>query len=242
MILRILSLINFHVKQAFRMNDYINQLEKEFELNKNLEIASQQKAYLKNLFEFYGLKTPVRREIQKPFLVKEFLPTKSEAHQIIKELWNKPQREFHYFGQELAKKYIKKSEKEDIKLYEYMITHNSWWDTVDMIAVHLVGGYLKQLPNEKEKLIEKWLKSSNMWLNRTAILFQLKYKEHIDVYLLEKTIKANLNSNEFFINKAIGWMLREYTRTNPEWVINFVNQHENELSGLSKREALRLIN
>lgn len=122
-----------------------------------------------------------------------------------------------------------------------MITHNSWWDTVDMIAVHLVGGYLKQFPNEKEKLIEKWLKSSNMWLNRTAILFQLKYKENIDVYLLEKTIKANLNSNEFFINKAIGWMLREYTRTNSEWVINFVNEYENELSGLSKKEALRLI-
>lgn len=224
------------------MTNFISLLEKVFQLNANPTIASQQKAYLKNLFEFYGLKTPVRREIQKPFLVKEFLPSKSEAHEIIKKLWKKPQREFHYFGQELAKKYIKKCEKSDIKLFEFMITHNSWWDTVDMIAVNLVGEYLKKFPNEKEKLIERWLTSNNMWLNRTAIIFQLKYKKDIDVSLLEKSIKANLNSTEFFINKAIGWMLREYTRTNPEWVINFVNKYENELSGLSKREALRLLN
>lgn len=224
------------------MNDIIEQLEKEFKRNGDIIIATQQKSYLKNLFDAYGIKTPNRREIQKPFFVKEFLPKKEEAHKTIKILWQKPQREFHYFAQELAKKYTKKCDKNDIYLFEYMITHNSWWDTVDFISVHLVGEYFKQFPELKNELINKWLKSGNIWLNRTAIIFQLKYKEKIDTNILTTVIKANLNSTEFFINKAIGWILREYTRTNSKWVIDFVQENENQLSNLSKREALRLIN
>ena len=218
---------------------YIQALENEFKRNQNSLIAAQQKNYLKNLFDAYGIKTPVRREIQKPFLVKEYLPNKKDAHKIVKLLWGKPQREFHYFGQELAKKYMKKCELSDIYLFEYMITHNSWWDTVDFIAVHLVGEYFKVFPNQKENKINEWLGSGNIWLNRTALIFQLKYKDKIETDILTTVIKANLGSKEFFINKAIGWMLREYTRTNPSWVIDFTEK--NELSNLSKKEALRLL-
>jgi 3-methyladenine DNA glycosylase AlkD len=219
---------------------YLKALEKEFKRNENSLIASQQKSYLKGLFDFYGIKTPIRREIQKSFFVKEYLPSKEEAHQIIKLLWQKQKREFHYFGQELAKKYIKNCTIKDIELFEYMITQNSWWDTVDFIAVHLVGEYFKCFPKKKDKKITEWLGSNSMWLNRTAIIFQLKHKDNIDTNILTTVIKANLGSKEFFIKKAIGWMLREYTKTNPNWVINFVKK--NELSNLSKKEALRLIN
>lgn len=218
---------------------YLKALEQEFKNNANTIIASQQKEYLKGKFEFFGIKTPVRREIQKPFLVKEYLPSKAESFKMIKTLWNKPEREFHYFGQELAKKYIKNIEIDDINLFEYMIVHNSWWDTVDMIAVHLVAGYFKKFPDQKGPKINEWLNSGNMWLNRTAIIFQLKYKEEIDTDLLTHIIQANLNSKEFFINKAIGWMLREYTRTDPNWVIHFIEN--NNLSNLSKKEGLRLL-
>lgn len=218
---------------------FIEALENEFKRNADANIAAQQKAYLRNQFEHFGLKTPIRREIQKPFLVKAFLPSKSESELIIKTLWNKPQREYHYFAQELAFKYTKQLEKEDIALFEYMITHKSWWDTVDFIAPKIIGNYFKQFPEQKKVYVEKWLTSNTIWLQRAAIIFQLKHKQEVDTESLTSSINALLGSKEFFINKAIGWMLREYSRTNPEWVLTFVNN--TPLSALSKKEALRLL-
>ena len=221
------------------MIDFINTLEIEFEKHKNAKIALEQKAYMRHQFQFYGLKATVRREIQKPFFIKEYLPQKSEIEHIIKTLWEKPEREYQHFAQELAFKYVKQLELKDINLFEFMVTNKSWWDTVDFIANKLMGEYFKTFPNQKEKYVTKWLKSDNMWLQRSALLFQLKYKNKIDTVLLSSTINSLLNSKEFFINKAIGWVLREYSRTNPNWVIEFVNN--TELSTLSKKEALRLL-
>lgn len=221
------------------MIEFINTLEIEFEKHKNAKIALEQKAYMRHQFQFYGLKATVRREIQKPFFIKEYLPQKSEIEHIIKTLWEKPEREYQHFAQELAFKYVKQLELKDINLFEFMVTNKSWWDTVDFIANKLMGEYFKTFPNQKEKYVNKWLKSNNIWLQRSALLFQLKYKNKIDTVLLSSTIKSLLNSKEFFINKAIGWILREYSRTNPNWVIEFVNN--TELSNLSKKEALRLL-
>ena len=221
------------------MIEFINTLEIEFEKHKNAKIALEQKAYMRHQFEFYGLKATVRREIQKPFFIKEYLPQKSEIEHIIKTLWEKPEREYQLFAQELAFKYVKQLELKDINLFEFMVSNKSWWDTVDFIANKLMGEYFKTFPNQKEKYVTKWLKSDNMWLQRSALLFQLKYKNKIDTVLLSSTINSLLNSKEFFINKAIGWVLREYSRTNPNWVIEFVNN--TELSTLSKKEALRLL-
>ena len=221
------------------MIEFINTLEIEFEKHKNAKIALEQKAYMRHQFQFYGLKATVRREIQKPFFIKEYLPQKSEIEHIIKTLWEKPEREYQHFAQELAFKYVKQLELKDINLFEFMVTNKSWWDTVDFIANKLMGEYFKTFPNQKEKYVTKWLKSDNMWLQRSALLFQLKYKNKIDTVLLSSTINSLLNSKEFFINKAIGWVLREYSRTNPNWVIEFVNN--TELSTLSKKEALRLL-
>ena len=221
------------------MIEFINTLEIEFEKHKNAKIALEQKAYMRHQFQFYGLKATVRREIQKPFFIKEYLPQKSEIEHIIKTLWEKPEREYQLFAQELAFKYVKQLELKDINLFEFMVSNKSWWDTVDFIANKLMGEYFKTFPNQKEKYVTKWLKSDNMWLQRSALLFQLKYKNKIDTVLLSSTINSLLNSKEFFINKAIGWVLREYSRTNPNWVIEFVNN--TELSTLSKKEALRLV-
>lgn len=221
------------------MTDLIEALESEFAKNANTQIAIEQKAYLRNQFEFYGLKTTERRVIQQPFLIKEYLPKKQELAQIIKILWNKPQREYQYFSQELAFKYIKQLEEKDIKLYQYMVTHKSWWDTVDSISTKLMGAYFKQFPEQREKYVQKWLESSNIWLKRAAILFQLKYKYDLDKELLATIIHSLLGSKEFFINKAIGWILREYSRTDPDWVEVFVNT--TDLSALSEKEAMRLM-
>jgi len=218
---------------------FIDTLKIEFEKQINAKVASEQKAYMRNQFEFYGLKTTERRAIQKSFFIKQHLPNKNELNRIVKTLWEKPQREYQYFSQELAFKYVKQLELEDIKLFEYMVTHKSWWDTVDFIAAKLMGAYFITYPEQKDSYVKKWLKSNNIWLRRSALLFQLKYKEDLDTELLSSTIKALLGSKEFFINKAIGWVLREYSRTNPKWVAEFANK--TVLNNLSKKEALRLI-
>lgn len=220
---------------------YVSQLQDQFELHQDRNIAKKQEAYLKDLFKLYGLPTPLRKEAQKPFLLKGNLPKKSELAEITKELWAKPQREFQYFAIDLNRKYLKKIEKQDIHLFEHMITEKSWWDTVDLIATNLVGSYFKFFPEKIFSTIDKWMVSNNIWLQRTCLIFQLKYKDEIDTELLSNIILPLLGTNEFFINKAIGWILREYTRTNPDWVIEFINTHENKLNNLSKREGLKLI-
>ncbi|PKP40857.1 MAG: DNA alkylation repair protein [Bacteroidetes bacterium HGW-Bacteroidetes-12] len=221
------------------MTAFIKTLELEFAQHANPKIALEQKAYMRNQFEFYGLKATERREIQKPFFVKEYLPKKDELDNIMKSLWEKTQRDYQYFGQELAFKYVKQIKKKDIELFEYMATHKSWWDTVDFIAAKLMGDYFKKYPEQRDVSVKKWLLSNNIWLQRSALLFQLKYKENIDTVLLSATINSLLGSKEFFINKAIGWILREYSKTNAIWVMEFANK--TALSSLSKKEALRLI-
>jgi len=221
------------------MTALINTLEFELALHVNPKIALEQKAYMRNQFEFYGIKSTERREIQKPFFIKEFLPKKDELENIVKLLWEKPQRDYQYFSQELAFKYVKQLEKKDIELFEYMVTHKSWWDTVDFIAANLMGAYFKKYPEQINVTIKKWLNSNNIWLQRSALLFQLKYKENLDTVLLASTINSLLGSKEFFINKAIGWILREFSKTNPKWVLEFAGK--TALSSLSRKEALRLI-
>lgn len=222
------------------MSEFIQVLSNEFQRNSNPEIAAGQKAYMRDQFEFFGIKAPIRKEIQKPFLVKAYLPPKEELETLVKELWAKPQREFQMFGQELTAKYQRKFEKQDIALLEFMVTHKSWWDSVDFIAAHLMGSYFKIFPELREEYVNKWLDSGHLWLQRSAILFQLKYKEETDTELLSYVIHRLLGSKEFFINKAIGWILRDYSRRNPDWVIHFVNQ--TDLQPLSRKEALRIIN
>ncbi len=219
--------------------NFIQALELSFNENADPSIAVQQKAYMKDQFEFIGIKTPVRRTICKPFLQKTHLPPKDQAVKIVQALWKKPEREFQYFAQELLLQYTREFEKKYIELIEWMIVHKSWWDTVDMIADKLAGAYFKIFPEQIPLIIKKWLKTDNMWLQRSCIIFQLKYKSKVDTHLLEKIILPLMHSKEFFINKAIGWILREYSKTNPDWVQQFAAR--NKLSNLSRREALRLM-
>lgn len=132
------------------MSDYIPTLLKEFKLNTNTKIALEQSAYLRNQFEFFGIKTTERRALQQTFLAKDMLPTKNELTTMVKELWKQPQRECQYFAQELAFKYTNQFEKSDIELYEYMVVNQSWWDTVDFIATKLMGAYFKNSQNKEQ--------------------------------------------------------------------------------------------
>lgn len=224
---------------AYPTGEYLNQLTSEFEQNASTRIAEQQQAYMKNQFAFYGITAPARREIQKPFLVKQYLPPKEHLEELTTRLWEMPQREYQMFAQELVRKYVRQFEPGDISLLEYMVMNKSWWDTVDYISAHLIGGYFMQYPDQRGRYVEKWLGSGHLWLQRSALLFQLNYKKDLDTELLSHTIVRLLGSKEFFINKAIGWILRQYGKTNPEWVLAFVR--ETQLANLSRKEALRLI-
>lgn len=221
------------------IEEYLKQLTAEFKRAGDSSTAKQQKAYMKGQFEYFGMKTPVRREATKPFLQKDYLPSKNELALLLKTVWERPERDFQMFGLDLMAKYKNKLSKEDIGLLEYLITNKSWWDSVDFIASTMVGAYFIKFPNEIQSVIPRWMKSESMWLKRTCIIFQLKYRDKVDLKLLSTVIIKCLGSKEFFINKAIGWALREVSKTNAEWVIDFANKYE--LSGLSRREALRLI-
>jgi 3-methyladenine DNA glycosylase AlkD len=121
---------------------------------------------------------------------------------------------------------------------EWMITHNSWWDSVDSTNSHVIGKFFLQFPEYIKPTTSKWNKSSNIWLQRMSILFQLMYKDKTDTILLTKYIENCALEEDFFIRKAIGWALRAYAYKNKKWVIQFVKDHP-MLSNLSKREALK---
>jgi 3-methyladenine DNA glycosylase AlkD len=216
----------------------IIQIKKEFATCANATKAAGAKAYLLHQFEFYGLQTPERRKICKAFYKANPVNNHTELTKIIKEAFAAPERELHYFAIELLAFHHKLWTNKTITLIEWMLTHKSWWDSVDSINSNVIGKYFIKFPSLLEPTTKKWNQSSNIWLQRMSILFQLPYKEKTNTELLEKYIINRIDTNEFFVNKAIGWALRAYAYTNKKWVIRFVKDHP-QLSNLSKREALK---
>lgn len=220
---------------------FIKDLETELHLNSNLELAVTMQKYMKNNFFFLGIKTYNRRAILKNNYHKHQDEVKNNFRSISWELFQKKEREFHQcaidiFVKEIKKKYVL----EDIQLIEKILITNSWWDSVDTIAKYLLGGYLNYFPKETMTVIERFSNSKNLWLNRSAIIFQLSYKEKTNFDLLKSECEKHKDSKEFLIQKAIGWSLRDYSRLNPDGVLEFVNS--TKLKPLSKREAIRNIN
>ncbi|WP_109298727.1 DNA alkylation repair protein [Aquimarina sp. AU474] len=221
--------------------DFIPTLISKFEEQSDAENAVAMEKYLKNLFSMYGIKAPVRKSLLKQ-TINKFKSELSRDHviNIANALYNKPQRELHYCAIELTDRFFKKKyEVDDIKFIEKLITTNSWWDSVDFIAKHILGNYLLQFPSQIQKVIPSFSSSEHMWLNRSAILFQLGYKEKTDSKLLFALCNQHKLSNEFFIKKAIGWALREYSKVKPEIVQFYVAKAS--LKPLSEKEALKRI-
>jgi 3-methyladenine DNA glycosylase AlkD len=219
-----------------KTHPYLQQVQKVFKKESNAANAIAMSAYMRNLFPFYGIKTPDRKKIIKD-LLNEKLPPASEIITIVEDAWSQPERELHYFAIELLAANHKSWPKEIIALFEKMIITNSWWDSVDSIASNLTSVYFKKFPEQIITVTGRWNQSDNIWLQRSSLLFQLLYKKEMDTALLKKYILHLRNSKEFFIQKAIGWILRQYARTDPKWVKQFVK--ENELAPLSKKEALK---
>lgn len=215
---------------------YLLPLVHAYENNSDTDTAVQMKKYMRNQFDFFGIVSPVRKEVYKEFISKNGLIPPCDKEEIVRWCWDAPQREYQMFAMEFLGKSAKKEGVHVLDIYEYMIITKPWWDTVDYIAANLVGTYFKNFPEHIPEITKRWMESGNIWLQRTCLLFQLKYKSNLNTKLLESFIITLSKSNEFFIRKAIGWILREYSKTNSDYVISFVANHK--LSNLSKREAL----
>lgn len=197
--------------------------------------------YMKGHFPFLGIKSP-----QRVLLMKEWfktIPTDLSADEkwlLIKELWNKKEREFQY----VAIDYLNGWKKDlirinDISEVKFLITNKSWWDSVDAIASNFLGKYFLKYPEQVNSVIEEWRHSDNMWIQRSCLLFQLKYRDRTDFKLLKDLIRQYQPIKEFFIQKAIGWTLRQFSKTAPEAVRLFID--EIQLKGLAAKEASKYL-
>ena len=219
------------------MHPYVDSLKSLLEQNANPAQAGPMKKYMRDQFEYLGIKSPQFKELMKEFIAANGKPPIRELDVILQELWSLPQREFQY----AATGFLGRAENElpasFIKTIEYMIVTKSWWDTVDTISGGPLGVHFKRFPDVRDKYLARWRASENFWLRRVCILFQLNYKKETDFDLLSEIIRENLNSKEFFINKAIGWALRQYARIDPNAVKKFAIS--TPLHPLSRREAMK---
>ncbi|MFM7667820.1 MAG: DNA alkylation repair protein [Bacteroidota bacterium] len=217
----------------------IQELETALERNRNDIEAEGMSRYMKYRFAYYGIKKPKRYLIQKEWfsrIQKEL--SQENKRELVLELWQKEQREFHYIAIDFISKWKDKEiSLEDSNFIEFLLTNHSWWDSVDTLASNFLGRYLRLFPNQRDSVINSWRKSDNMWLRRSCLIFQLRYKSTTNFTLLKSLIVDLKHEKEFFIQKAIGWSLREYAKTNPQSVRDFVL--ESGIQGLAKREALK---
>jgi 3-methyladenine DNA glycosylase AlkD len=214
-------------------------LQKLLSQNVHPENSIHMKRYMKDQFEFFGINSVERKELTRKFFTAQGIPSKHDYKEVIRELWDLPQREFQYAALDILEHLVKKRIQVKIELLEYLIMTKSWWDTVDWMATRIVGVCFRQNPELITQTYSRWMEIDNIWLQRVCILFQLKYKEKTDVKLLFSTIQELSGSEEFFIQKAIGWALREQLKIDPAVVQKFVD--ENELAPLSRREALKVL-
>ncbi len=192
---------------------------------------------MQDRFPFLGIPKPTLKQHIKPYLQKS---RKLEFDwEFVCLCWEKPYREAQYIAVEYILLHEKQLLDTDISKIQELITEKSWWETVDSLD-SVAGAIVLKYPYLKDKM-RQWSKSENIWLRRASIDFQQKYKEKTDADLLEEIICNNLGTNEFFINKAIGWSLRDYSKVNPKWVSSFLGRYKDVLSTLSVKEASKYL-
>ena len=210
----------------------------DFEENRNELLAESMSKYMQDKFRFLGIRGATRTEIYKKYFP-DARKTKIIDWDFVESCWNKEEREFQYVVVYYLKAMQKFLKREDISRLKYLIVTKSWWDTVDLLA-KVVGSLVIRIEGYDQIMLE-WSKDSNIWLKRVAILYQLFLKDKVDKQVLDRILENNLGDNEFFINKAVGWALRDYSKYNPEWVREFIKKNKDNMANLSIREASKYI-
>ncbi|MCB9184357.1 MAG: DNA alkylation repair protein [Flavobacteriales bacterium] len=219
------------------MHTWLIPLHSTFKHHGDPTDAAAMQAYMKDIAPFFGIKATPRRELVKEHVALHGAPPLTELPAIARSAFACKEREMHHVALDLLMKHARKLGPGDLPWIEELISTKSWWDTVDALAVHVVGVILKRHPKEIARWNKRWIGSKDLWLNRTAILFQARWKDDTDRALLFANIDRHAAHKDFFIRKAIGWALRELAATDPEAAKAFVKSRK--LSPLSEKEALR---
>jgi 3-methyladenine DNA glycosylase AlkD len=222
-------------------SELIASLKDSFLRHADAVQAEGMTAYMKQRFQFFGVKAQLRKDIARSWL--QALPkdlSQADRRELVLMLFNQEQREFHYTAIDWMNAWKKDLiQSEDTDLLKFLISTHSWWDSVDAIASNYLGKYIRKFPAEGAELIEAWRHSDNMWLRRSCLIHQLKYGNDTDFTLLIGLINQFKHEKEFFIQKAIGWSLRQYSKFQPEAVRDFL--HDSDIKGLARKEAEKYI-
>lgn len=219
-------------------SEYYTLVRETFRTHGNPEIAQGQMAYMRNQFDFFGLKMPQWTALTKVIHRHHGIPEGEALNNLLRLCFADEHREMHYFGIETMEKALKKQPAGCIDFLEELILTRSWWDSVDWIS-KLVGNHFRRYPALIMPVTGRWMASGNFWLQRVCLIFQLTYKEKTDAALLFEYVRRLAGSKEFFLQKGAGWALRQYAKTDPDAVAAFVAQHQ--LAPLTRREALKHI-
>lgn len=214
------------------------KVKEAFEFLRDEENARHMEAYMRDRFKFYGLQTPERRAVYKDVIARD---KKSGIidREFLEQCWADEHREFQYLVTDYLRAMQKFLTYEDVPFVEQFIRSKQWWDTID--GLDRIVGSIAFRDTRINELMLKWSVDNDFWVRRLAIDHQLLRKHDTDEELLEKILVNNFGSDEFFINKAIGWSLRDYSKTNPAWVRDFIARYHDRMKPLSLREASKYI-
>lgn len=218
--------------------DKFLEIKQRFEFREDKENAAAMSKYMRNMFDFYGLPAPRRKEVYRD-IIRSDKKERAVDRGFLDQCYDDEHREFQYLVYDYLLALKGCVSFDDIPKIKYYITTRSWWDTIDFLC-KVIGDVGTRDPRVRDLMIE-WSKNENIWLRRTAIEHQLGLKDKTDTDLLEKIIVNNLGSGEFFVNKAIGWALRDYAKIDQKYVKSFIDRHGDEMAGLSIKEASKYL-
>jgi 3-methyladenine DNA glycosylase AlkD len=204
--------------------------------------APAMQAYMRSAMPFRGVQTPQRRRALRALFAAHPLDGFPSWRATVLALWRQARfREERYAAVELTldRRYHHLRTPAALPLLEELVVTGAWWDCVDALATDGLGDLLARAPAAVAPVVRDWSRAGDRWKRRSAIICQVKRKAATDVDLLEACIAPNLADRDFFIRKAIGWALREHSKTDPAWVAAYLRDHEAALSALSRREAAR---
>ncbi|XP_050404228.2 uncharacterized protein LOC130010424 [Patella vulgata] len=231
-------------KPSMSVQKLIKTLKTKYSAAKNKTYAAKIKQYMRNQYEFIGIKAPERRAINKEIFEAHPVLNHPDIYQLFYLLWQEEERDYQCFVLDYCDKYIKHINHPDwndqnLEVLKHLITNKSWWDTVDLLASKVVGILVLSDREKYSQLMDEWISDDNMWIRRTAILHQLNYKHKTDTDRLFRYSLQCAHEKEFFIQKSIGWALRNHFRTDPDLIKTFVSKNKSKLATLSVREALK---
>jgi 3-methyladenine DNA glycosylase AlkD len=216
----------------------LDRLTRTYETARDPTKAEPMVAYMRHQFAFLGITAAAQRALSRAVLDGAGRPAEADLRDVAQACWLRDEREYQYFAVRLLRRYVGVCDRGFLDVVRPLITMKPWWDTIDEIAAHVVGPLVAAYP-ELVATMDEWSADPDRWLVRTAILHQVRYRDATDSERLFRYCAAHAGHRDFFVRKAIGWALREYAKVAPDAVRAFVDEHAADLSGLSRREALK---